>query len=164
MDWDAFKLNWLVFVWKLLVAEVAPPGPVITIVIGFLGGVGGPDGQVLSSSLGAPAGGMLVVLLRQGMALRIETDGNNGVRFSGDYSYSARFDSKEYDLKNSTNDSVTLQLVDAHTVDAIYRRDNQITQKDRWIVSPDGDHMTLTTTGTLETGQQINETLLFRKQ
>lgn len=101
--------------------------------------------------------------LGQGMALKIEANGNDGVRFSGDYSYSARFDGKEYDLKNSVNDTVALQLVDAHTVDAIYRRGDQITQKDRWVVSADGMQMTLTTSGTLETGQQIKETLIFRK-
>jgi hypothetical protein len=102
--------------------------------------------------------------LRQGLTLKIEGDGNGGVRFSGDFSYSARFDGKEYDLKNSVNDSVSLQLVDAHTVDSTYRRDGQITQKDRWVVSADGAGMTLTTSGTLETGQQVKETLVFRKQ
>ncbi|MGA2020359.1 MAG: hypothetical protein ABSH02_07205 [Candidatus Sulfotelmatobacter sp.] len=101
--------------------------------------------------------------LRQGMALKIEADGNGGVRFSGDFSYSARFDGKEYDLRNSRNDTVTLQLVDARTVDSIYRRDEQITQRDQWVVSADGAEMTLTTTGTLETGQKIKETLVFRK-
>jgi hypothetical protein len=101
--------------------------------------------------------------LRQGMALEVEADGNDGVRFSGDFSYSARFDGKEYDLRNSRNDTVTLQLVDPHTVDSIYRRDDQITQRDRWVVSADGAEMTVTTTGTLETGQQIKETLVFRK-
>jgi hypothetical protein len=102
--------------------------------------------------------------MAQGLALKIAPEGNDGSRFSGDYSYSARFDGREYDLKNSRNDTVALQLVDGHTVDAIYRRDNQITQKDRWIVSTDGAQMTLTTTGTLETGQQMKETLVFRKQ
>jgi hypothetical protein len=102
--------------------------------------------------------------MAQGMALKIEAEGKDGVHFSGDFSYSARFDGKEYDLRNSRNDTVSLQLVDPHTVDSIYRRDDQITQKDRWVVSPDGTQMTLSTTGTLETGQQIKETLLFRKQ
>jgi hypothetical protein len=102
--------------------------------------------------------------LRQGLALKIEADGNDGVRFSGDFSYTARFDGKEYDLKNSINDTVTLQLVDAHTVDAIYRRDDKVAQKDRWVVSADGQQMTLATTGTLETGQQVKENLVFRKQ
>jgi len=98
------------------------------------------------------------------LALKIEAEGNGGVRFSGDFSYSARFDGKEYDLKNSNNDTVALQIVDAHTVDSIYRRDNQIAQKDRWVVSADGTQMTLTTAGALETGQQVKETLVFKKQ
>jgi len=102
--------------------------------------------------------------LRQGMTLKIEADGNGGVRFSGDFSYSARLDGKEYDLKNSSNDTVSLKLVDARTVDSIYRRDDQITQKDQWVVSADGAEMTLTTSGALETGQQVKETLVFRKQ
>jgi hypothetical protein len=102
--------------------------------------------------------------LRQGLALKIEPDGTDGVRFSGEFSYTARFDGKEYNLKNSRNDTVTLQLVDPHTVDAIYRRDDQVAQKDRWMVSADGQQMTLTTTGTLETGQQLREQLVFQKQ
>jgi hypothetical protein len=102
--------------------------------------------------------------MRQGLALKIEPDGKEGVRFSGEFSYSARFDGKEYNLKDSVNDTVALELVDAHTVDAIYRRDDQIAQKDRWVVSADGQQMTLNTTGTLETGQRLQETLIFRKQ
>jgi hypothetical protein len=102
--------------------------------------------------------------LRQGLVLKIEADGNSGVRFSGDFSYTARFDGKQYDLKNSRNDTVMLQLADPHTVDAIYSRDNQVTQKDRWAVSADGQQMTLTTTGTLETGQHLTEKLMFKRQ
>jgi hypothetical protein len=102
--------------------------------------------------------------LRQGLVLKIEPDGNDGVRFSGEFSYAAHFDGKEYDLKNSNNDMVTLQLVDAHTVDAIYKRDGQVAQKDRWVVSADGQQMTLTTTGTLESGQRVTENIVFRKQ
>jgi len=102
--------------------------------------------------------------LRQGLALKIEGDGKGGVRFSGEYSYTARFDGKQYDLKNSRNDTVTLELVDPQTVDAIYRRDNQQAQKDRWVVSGDGQQMTLTSTGTLETGQRMTEKLIFKRQ
>jgi hypothetical protein len=101
--------------------------------------------------------------LRQGLALKIEADGNDGVRFSGDFSYTARFDGKEYDLKNSNNDTVSLQLVDAHTVDSIYRRGDKVAEKDRWVVSADGHEMTVTTSGVTETGQQIKEKLVFRK-
>jgi hypothetical protein len=102
--------------------------------------------------------------LRQGLGLKIEPDGSGGVRFSGEFSYTARFDGKQYDLKNSRNDTVILELVDPHTVDSIYRRDDQVTQKDRWEISADGQQMTLTTTGTLETGQHLTEKLVFKKQ
>jgi hypothetical protein len=102
--------------------------------------------------------------LRQGLVLKIETDGSGGIRFLGDFSYTARFDGKQYDLKNSRNDTVTLELVDPHTVDASYRRDDQLTQKDRWVVSGEGQQMTQSTTGTLETGQRLTEKLLFKKQ
>ncbi len=101
--------------------------------------------------------------LRQGLVLKIDADGSGGVRFVGDYSYTARFDGKQYDLKNSRNDTVTLHLVDPHTVDAIYRRDEQVAQKDQWLVSADGQQMTLTSTGMLETGQQLSEKLVFKK-
>jgi hypothetical protein len=102
--------------------------------------------------------------MRQGLVLKIDPEGSNGVRFLGDFSYTAHFDGKQYDLSNSRNDSVALQLVDPHTVDAMYRRDNQVTQKDRWTVSADGQHMTLATTATLENGQHLTENLVFKKQ
>jgi len=102
--------------------------------------------------------------LRQGLVLKIETDGSGAVHFLGDFSYTARFDGKQYDLKNSRNDTVMLELVDPHTVDSIYRRGDQVTQKDRWVLSADGQQLTLTTTGTLETGQRLTERLLFKKQ
>jgi hypothetical protein len=101
--------------------------------------------------------------MRQGLVLKIEADGSGGVRFLGDYSYTARFDGKQYDLKNSRNDTVTLALVDPHTVDASYRRDEQVTQNDRWQVSADGQQITLSTTGTLESGQHLTEKLVFKK-
>jgi hypothetical protein len=102
--------------------------------------------------------------LRQGQVLKIEAEGNGGVRFSGEFSYTGRFDGKPYDVRNSRNDTVTLALVDAHTVDAIYRREDQVTQKDRWVVSADRQQMTLTTTGVLETGQHVTEKLVFKRQ
>jgi hypothetical protein len=102
--------------------------------------------------------------LRQGLVLKIETDGSGAVHFLGDFSYSARFDGKQYDLKNSRNDTVMLELVDSHTVDSVYRRDDQVTQKDRWVLSADGQQLTLTTTGTLESGQRLTEKLVFKKQ
>jgi hypothetical protein len=102
--------------------------------------------------------------MQQGMVLKIEGDGSGGVHFQGDYSYTGHLDGKQYDLQHSRNDTVALQLADPHTVDEVYRRGDQITQRDRWQVSPNGQQMTLSTTGVLETGQHITEKLTFKKQ
>ena len=102
--------------------------------------------------------------LRQGLLLKFEPNASGAIRFSGEFSYTARFDGKPYDLKDSRNDTVTLQLVDTHTVEESYRRDDQVTEKDRWVVSADGRQMTATTSGTLESGQHITEKLVFKKQ
>ena len=102
--------------------------------------------------------------MRGNTALQIETEGGDSTRFSGPYSYTGRFDGKQYDLKSSRNDTVQLALVDPHTVDATYRRDNQVSQKDRWVTSADGRTMTLTSQGTLETGQHLSETLVYKRQ
>jgi len=102
--------------------------------------------------------------LRQGLVLKIETDGSGAIHFLGDFSYTARFDGKQYDLKNSRNDTLVLELVDPRTVESVYRRGDQVTQKDRWVLSADGQLLTLTTTGTLETGQRLIEKLVFKKR
>jgi hypothetical protein len=102
--------------------------------------------------------------MRQGTVVKIEADGSGGVRFQSDYSYTGRLDGKPYDLRSSRNDTISLQLVDPHTVETTARRDNQVTQKDRWQVSADGKQMTLSSTSTLETGQHVTEKLMFKKQ
>jgi hypothetical protein len=102
--------------------------------------------------------------MRQGALIKIEADGSGGVRFLGEYSYTARFDGKPHDVRNSRNDTVTLALADPHTVDESFRRDNQVTQKDRWQVSADGQQMTCSLTATLEAGQHVTEKLVFKKQ
>jgi hypothetical protein len=102
-------------------------------------------------------------LMQQAQKVQVEGDGQGGIRFSAEYSYSGRLDGKPYELKNSRNDTVSLNLADAHTVNAVYRRDNQVTQTDKWVVSPDGHEMTVSTAGTLETGQRLTEKLVFKK-
>jgi hypothetical protein len=61
--------------------------------------------------------------------LKIETDGSGAIHFLGDFSYTARFDGKQYDLKNSRNDTVVLELVDPRTVESVYRRGDQVAKR-----------------------------------
>jgi hypothetical protein len=102
--------------------------------------------------------------LRQGLVLKIESDGRDGVHFVGEFSYTANLDGRDYTLKDSRDDTVALVIIDAHTVDSTYRRGDQIADRDRWVISADGQQMTLTTRGVLGTGERITETLVFRKQ
>jgi hypothetical protein len=103
-------------------------------------------------------------LLRQGLVLKIAPDGQDGVHYSGDSRYDAKLDGKDYAVTNSRDDTVALKLIDAHTVESIYKRDGQVTDRDRWVVSNDGQQLSVTTTGTSETGGHIREDLVFRKQ
>jgi hypothetical protein len=102
--------------------------------------------------------------LRQRLVIKIESDGKDGVHFAGEFSYTANLDGRDYPLKDSRDDTVALALIDAHTVGSTYRRGDEITDQDRWVVSADGQQMTMTTTGVLGTGERIKEDLVFRKQ
>jgi hypothetical protein len=104
---------------------------------------------------------------RQGLVLRIESDGNEGVHFVGDSSYTAKPDGTDYPVKDSRfypADAVALQVVDAHTVVSVYKQAGKITGHDRWVVSGDGKRMSVTSDGTQKSGVRIHEDLVFEKQ
>ena len=101
--------------------------------------------------------------LRQGLVIKIEPNGN-GVHFAGDFSYTANFDGRDYPLKDSRNDTVAVALIDPHTVNSTYKRGDDVAEQDRWVVSADGQQMTMTNTGTLGTGERIKESLIFKRQ
>ena len=102
--------------------------------------------------------------LRQGLVLKIVLNGPDGVRYSGGFRYAAKFDGKDYPVTNFRDDTVALKLIDPHTVESIYKRDDQVADRDRWVVSADGQQLTVTMTGTTETGERIREDLVFKKQ
>jgi hypothetical protein len=102
--------------------------------------------------------------LRQGLILRIEPVGKDEVHFAGDFSYTAKLDGKDYPLKGSPNDSVAISLVDPRTVESIYKRGDQVVERDRWMVSADGSRLTVTTTGMPVDGETLKEELTFSKQ
>ena len=102
--------------------------------------------------------------LRQGLVLEIATDRSGGIRFLGDFSSNARFDGRRYDLENSRNDTVTLELVDLSYGGCELPAGQSVAPKRWWVVSARGRRCPLSTTGTLETGQRLTEKLLFKKQ
>jgi hypothetical protein len=102
--------------------------------------------------------------LRQGLLLKIEPVGKDEVHFSGDFSYTARLDGKDYLLKGSPNDTVAISLIEPRTVESTHKRGDQIVERDRWVVSADGLRLTVTTTGTPADGELLREDLMFIRQ
>lgn len=96
--------------------------------------------------------------------LKFEAEGADGVRMSWDFSYSAKLDGKDYPIQNSRDDTVLLRQIDAHTVEAIYKRAGKITDQDRWTVSADGKRLTLSADGTLRSGRRIHTEEVFAKR
>jgi hypothetical protein len=61
--------------------------------------------------------------------LKIETDGSGAIHFLGDFSYTAHFDGKQYDLKNSRNDTVVLNSSTLARWECAYRRGDQVAKR-----------------------------------
>lgn len=102
--------------------------------------------------------------LRQGMILKITPEAGDGVHYAGAFRYSAKLDGRDYAVSNFRDDTVSLKLIDSHTVESVYRRDQQVGDRDRWVLSPDGQQLSVTSTGTLESGERVHDELVFRKQ
>jgi hypothetical protein len=101
--------------------------------------------------------------MRQGLTVQVESDGN-AIRFSGDFTYTAKPDGNDYPVQNYRDQTVSLRYVDEHTVTSDYKRNGKISDQERWVVSDDGKKMTLTLTGTLTSGARIQEELIFERQ
>lgn len=60
-------------------------------------------------------------------------------------------------------DSLTLVLIDSHTIRATASKDGKTAYTDRRVVSPDGGTLTVTRTGTTPEGKNYQSTLVFDK-
>jgi len=74
---------------------------------------------------------------------------NNGFPVSYELAYTAKFDGKEYPAgSGSTLDTVSLKRIDAQTIERTGRIKGQTIEVARWLLSPDGRVLTITTNGT----------------
>ena len=93
-------------------------------------------------------------------------DGANGVRFSAPtgFGYRAQFDGKDYPTQYSRDDAVSLKLVDKRTVEESWKRQGKVADSTRWVVSPDGRELTMTSEGVLPNGTRYKAKEVYRKQ
>jgi ribosomal protein S18 len=81
------------------------------------------------------------------------------------FEYTAKYDGKEYPVSGSDDfDSITLQQINDHTVQATPKKSGKVVSTARRVVSKDGKVMTLTITGTNAKGQKMKNTAVYEKQ
>lgn len=153
----AFSIDWNELVETY--TSVLPPEPEVTLVWDRTG----EERSTIDPFIGEWTQNGNKSRLRQKLVLKIETNGD-GVRFTGDFSYTAKPDGTDYPVKDFRDDAVALQFPDAYTVTSIYKRAGKVADEDRWVVSRDGKQMTMTVTGTLANGARISEELVFERE
>jgi len=81
------------------------------------------------------------------------------------FDYEASLDGKPSKVTGSaTMDEISLKRVNAHTIDAIGKKDGKVVYTDKRTVSPDGKTYTISRTGTSPDGKKYHATIVFDKQ
>ena len=115
----------------------------------------------------------------QSQTVTTEPYGNDGVKLSLDalnargekftIGYSAKYDGKEYPRIETgagavSGQTVTLQRMDARTIERIAYLAGKKLTTERWVISPDGKTRTVTQTGTNPQGVQVNIVMVYERQ
>jgi hypothetical protein len=98
----------------------------------------------------------------QASRLKIEAFGGNGTRLVRTFEYAAQFDGKEYPVKNLANTTVTLNLLNDHTVEEVWKRDGNILDVYSAAVRDGGRHLELTRKSVILTGEHLTQEMLFK--
>jgi FtsZ-interacting cell division protein ZipA len=79
--------------------------------------------------------------------------------------YSARFDGKDYPTLGSDQRVISLQRVDARTVEATFKRNGRVTTHSRLELSADGKTLTQTSSGEQDAGRAYqNDVRVYERQ
>ena len=102
-----------------------------------------------------------------GVTLSLDGMNARGEKFT--ISYSAKYDGKEYPRMEAgagavAGQTVTLQRMDAHTVERIAYLAGKKLTTERWVISPDAKTRTTFQTGPDPQGQQVNNVIIWEKQ
>lgn len=81
------------------------------------------------------------------------------------YEWTAKYDGKDYPITGDvTRDSVSYKRIDDYTFETVSKKGGKVTVTMRYVYAKDGKSRTLTTTGTNDKGQKVNNVLVFDKQ
>jgi hypothetical protein len=94
-------------------------------------------------------------------SLKIEAFGVNGARLVRIFEYAAQFDGKEYPVKDLANTTVTLNLLNNHTVEEVWKHDGNISDVYSAAVRDGGRYLDLTRKSLILTGEHLTQEMLF---
>lgn len=78
--------------------------------------------------------------------------------------YTAGYDGRDYPVTGSTRyDTVSQKMIDARTVELIFRLRGEITVAARRVISPDGTQMTVIAEGKNPDGSPFRNVLVYRR-
>jgi hypothetical protein len=81
------------------------------------------------------------------------------------YEFTAKYDGKDYPIKGDpTRDSISYKRIDDYTFESVSKKAGKVTVTTRFVYARDGKSRTLTTTGTNDKGQKVNNTTVWDKQ
>ena len=81
------------------------------------------------------------------------------------YEFTAKYDGKDYPISGDpTRDSISYKRIDDYTFESVSKKAGKVTVTTRNVYARDGKSRTLTTTGTNDKGQKVNNTTVWDKQ
>jgi hypothetical protein len=106
-----------------------------------------------------------VVYEAAGDAVKVTIDGTDSAGKATHNEWTGKYDGKDYPVTgDSSSDARALKQVNDHTVTFTVKQGGKVTATGRIVVSPDGQHRTVTTSGTDAKGNKVSGTAVYDKQ
>ena len=116
-------------------------------------------------SPGAPPKNQTIIITVAGNGIKVNSRGTDAANNPIAADYTVSYDGKDMPVKGSPSyDMTSAKRVDANTTELTRKKAGKVVQTSRRVISADGKTMTITTTGTNEQNDKINNVGVFEKQ
>ena len=116
-------------------------------------------------SPGAPPKSQTVTITVSGTGVKVTSRGTDAANNPTMTDYTLAYDGKDVPVKGSPSyDMTSARRIDANTTELTRKKAGKVVQTAKRVISADGKTMTVTTTGTNEQNDKINNVGVFGKQ
>src|SRR2546428_787816 len=147
---------------------IRPPAPVVRLMAQASDPAIGTWKLIVAKSRYAPGPApksLTLTFEAAGQGIKLTTTGVDAQGNPTRTEYTANYDGKDQPIAGSRDyDTVSLKRVNARTVEVTRKKGGKVVQTVRRVLSRDGKHLTVTTTGTNAAGQRIHSVAVFEKQ